>query len=258
MFDDLDYRHTAAIKRDAWFLKLWCWAWEMEPESADFCKLFWGYIFLPLNFLVRIVAWPVIRIVHGLKAVFKKIGSIGDGNLAMTTLEESRAQRDLEALKDEESEEKKKRREERIAKFFGVVGSIADRVVSFFQSTWKVTKFVFYAIIAAVMLVLAGVIVWGIVELVELIGTDVSGVLHVTLIVLAIIVSITLFVAIFTAILWTLVETPVGRALKRFFKRVFGAFGSSMYTGLVAIKTRTCPKIELVDPDENPQAASDA
>lgn len=246
MFKDLDYRHSAQIRRDAWFLKLWCWAWESEPESADFCKLFWGYIFMPLNFLVRVIAWPILKIINGVKWVFHKIGSIGDDDSIMTmTHEEYVSKRKLEELKDEENEEKKKRHEERLAKFFVTIAAGADRMVSFFQSTWVVTKWVFYAIIAVIMLAFAAVIVWGVVELVGLVAGDVSGVLEVTLIVLAVIAAITVSVALVTSIFWIMIETPVGRALKRFFKRIFGAFGHAMYMGLIAIKTRTCPKIEL-------------
>lgn len=248
MFEDLEYRHTAPIKRDAWFLKLWCWAWEMEPENADFCKLFWGYVFMPLNLFIRIVAWPIIKIIHGIKAFFGWLGEHGENHNTIT-YEEHRAKMKLEAVKNAENEEKKKRREDRIKAFFGHIGSAADKVVGFFQSTWVATKWIVYLIGVVLCLALAGVLIWGVVEIVGLIAGDVSGVLRVTGIVFAVIAGIVIVVAIAVGLIWAFVETPLGAALKRFFKRVFGAFGSALYTGLVAIKTRTCPKIELIEED---------
>lgn len=258
MFEDLEYKHTAKVSRDAWFLKLWCWAWEMEPERADFCKLFWGYVFMPLNLFIRVIGWPLYKLFLGLRAVKQWIGRklSPTDPFANMTHDEWRANRKLEKLKEETNAEKKKKREERIAAFFGRVSAAADRVVGFFQATWPFTRWILYAGCFVLAAGLTGGLIWGVIELADVIIGNAAGIGHVLLIVLAIVAGLVIIVSAAVAIVWVLLDTPVGKNLKWFLKRTFGAFGSAMLTGLIAIKTRTCPKIELLeDEDSNPHQA---
>lgn len=42
--------HIWRISRDSWLLRLYLWAWDADPKSVNFCKLFWGtiFVFVPL------------------------------------------------------------------------------------------------------------------------------------------------------------------------------------------------------------------
>src|SRR5690348_15941122 len=59
LFDNIEYKRTARVRRDAWFMRLWSWAWDTPVENADFCKLWWGMVFMPLNFFLRVVLVPI-------------------------------------------------------------------------------------------------------------------------------------------------------------------------------------------------------
>jgi hypothetical protein len=55
----VELKHTWTLDRDSRLLRFYLWAWEGDPSAVTFCKLFWGYVFAPLNLLARLV-WLVI------------------------------------------------------------------------------------------------------------------------------------------------------------------------------------------------------
>lgn len=56
----MEYKHTWVIDRDSRVLRTYLWAWAGDEGCVTFCKLFWGYVFLPLNLLARLV-WALLR-----------------------------------------------------------------------------------------------------------------------------------------------------------------------------------------------------
>lgn len=248
MFEDLEYRHTAAISRNAWFLRFWSWMWKTSISNADFCKLFWGYVFAPVNLTVRAILFLPWLIVVGFKALGRKLDAwIASGPPPQPKTPEERK---LSQEKEQESAAKKKAREERILGFFKWVSTQADRCVGFAQSSWPKVRFLIYGITGIFAAALAAVIVYFVIKLVELIADNAAGVGRVALEFAGIVVGAFALVAIFVLIMIFIMETRPGKAIRRFFDRVFGAFFRAMYMGLCAVKTRTCPKIELVDPQE--------
>jgi len=62
----MEYAHTWSVSKDAKLLRLYAWAWDAEPSQADFCKMAWGLIFLPVALFAHLINFlaisPVSRI----------------------------------------------------------------------------------------------------------------------------------------------------------------------------------------------------
>jgi len=81
---------------------------------------------------------------------------------------------------------------------------------------------------------------------VQLIIANSTDVLHVLLIVLAVIVGIALLIGIAIGLAWFFVDTRYGKQVRTGTKGGFLTFGGAIRTGFFGIKSRTCPKIEVV------------
>lgn len=242
LFDNIEYKHTARVSRDAWFMRLWAWAWETDVENADFCKLFWGISLLPLNLFLRVVLIPFVLIGIGVKRV-KAWGEHRAANKPGPTKEEIQRKKDKAVV----SAAKKERREARISKFFTTVSQVADRGVGLAQKCWPVVKVIVYGVGGILALAVAALLGIGVYALVQSIIENASSVGHVVLIVGIIVGVVAVATAIVLGIVYFLAETRAGEAVIRFFDRVFGAFFRAMFIGLCGVKSRTCPKIELIE-----------
>lgn len=252
MFEDLEYRHYAKISRDAWYLKIWCWAWMSEPENADFCKLFWGFVFLPLNLFIRITAFPFWLLFRGIRAVLLWI----DAKLPEREEEHMTHQEYMAKMKKEREEEearlqkhlrRKKEREAAISAFFGRIGMVADRIVGAFQTAWPVIRWVFYLVGLVLALALAGALVWGMTMLVPLIADNLWPIAQVVLFMLGVVLALVLGITILGGTGYFFTETNKGLETRRMVKSGGSTFLHAMYVGLCAVKTRTCPKVELIE-----------
>lgn len=47
------------ISRRSYFLRLFLWSWDANPNNLNICGLFWGTIFLPAVLLGRLLTTPV-------------------------------------------------------------------------------------------------------------------------------------------------------------------------------------------------------
>lgn len=77
------YKYEARVSVDAWWIKLYAWAWRADKYNADFCKLAWGYIGMLPNLMFRAIflpfwlAWKGLRIVAKVVwALLKRIAAI--------------------------------------------------------------------------------------------------------------------------------------------------------------------------------------
>lgn len=46
-------RKTVEISQDAALIRLYAWAWEADKAKIDVCKLFWGFLFLPVALVLQ-------------------------------------------------------------------------------------------------------------------------------------------------------------------------------------------------------------
>lgn len=235
---ELTYKHTARVKADSWFIRFYCWLWEADLDSVDFCKLFWGYLFAIPNLLVRVVGYLPYK-------------------LGLSIAERTKDRRESWKLTPAEEAAMRARarvrrveRKQKFDSFFARVGGWADKVVAFSKAAWPVAKYPVYAvasIAAAALVCLVGV---GLYELVLLIIANATDALHVLLIVLAIVAGIALAVGLAIGLGWFFMDTKYGKSVRTGTKGGFLTFGGAIRTGFYGIKSRTCPKIEVVGADE--------
>jgi hypothetical protein len=63
---DIEYKHEMTVDANSWFIRLYVWMWEAKRSDINFCKLFWGYfpVFFLLNLVVfQLMIRPVIWLV---------------------------------------------------------------------------------------------------------------------------------------------------------------------------------------------------
>lgn len=249
MFEDLEYRHHAKISRNAWYLKVWCWAWMSEPENADFCKLFWGVVFLGPNLFARVIGFPFWVIWQGIKTLASFLPEKEPEQ--PETFSELMKRQEREAREQEkaaqERRRRKKEREARVSAFFGRIGMAADRVVGAFQAGWSVLRWFVYTLTIVLALVLAGALVWGMTMLVPLVGHHIQPIVMGILIMLAVVGGLIALMVVIGSTGYFFTETEKGDAVRRTVKSGGGSFFHAMYMGLGAVKSRTCPKVELIE-----------
>lgn len=59
-----ELKHEIVIDADSWFVRFYLWLWQVDEDSINFCKLFWGYVFMPIALLVHLgvfVLGPAVR-----------------------------------------------------------------------------------------------------------------------------------------------------------------------------------------------------
>lgn len=52
---------TFTISEDSQFVRFFIWSWEADPKKLNICKIFWGTIFLPFAFFIKLIT---IRVFH--------------------------------------------------------------------------------------------------------------------------------------------------------------------------------------------------
>jgi hypothetical protein len=56
--------HTWRLSDKSLLLKIYRTAWPMvNEEKINFCKLFWAVLFCPLGYLLRLILWPIDKVI---------------------------------------------------------------------------------------------------------------------------------------------------------------------------------------------------
>lgn len=224
-----------------------------EPENADFCKLFWGFVFMPLNLFVRIVGFPFWLIFRVLKALAPVIGRHLPARKPERKLTHAemmaivKTKQEADEARLQKRRRRKKEREAAIGLFLGKIGTTADRIVRVVQAGWSILKWIVYLIGAAMAVTLAGGLVWGVIELAPLIGDHWVTILTVIGFSIGFCALLLFLIAVGAGTGFFFTETHRGLATRRMVKSGSSTFFHIMYMGLVAVKTRTCPKIVVKD-----------
>lgn len=232
---EINYRHTARVSEDSWFIRLYLWLWAADVEEVDFCRLFWGYVFAVPNVLVRIVGY-----------VPWKVGSAIGRRLRdwWGTIEQPTPRE--EELWREERAAKRHLRKATWSDRLSFVSATADKVVGFFQATWPVLKWPVVGLgvlFVGAMLAFAGYLLY-------LLGAEIvehwDGFL-LSLLRGLLILAISLLIASTLAfVIYFFSETRPGKAFRTGVKDSTLTFGGALRTGARGVKSRTCPKIEVV------------
>lgn len=213
---DIDYKHTVTVDRNSWWMRFYCWLWDADADNADFCKLFWGYLFA-IPFLIIL---PFLYLIKGigivLKFIFKPVGKV------FLKVEDHYIDKSI--AKDKAIEEgtyvpsKRQRFLSKIANGFSSFG--------FWLKTSPVIEYFFMGLVVLLMLAMVG-------GLVYLAIAETAG----FLIGLLVVVAVAAGLAVLFGILMLVVhfcesDTGIG-------------FGQAIKTGLISAKSNTCPKIEI-------------
>jgi hypothetical protein len=54
-----DLKHELAVNRNSWFIRFYVWLWQANPKDINFCKIFWGYVFVIAGLVLRLVVLPI-------------------------------------------------------------------------------------------------------------------------------------------------------------------------------------------------------
>lgn len=224
------YKHTWVLPADSRMLRMYGWMWKTEPEGTTFCKLFWGYVFAPINLLARLVwalLWP-------LRAVLRPVGR---------AMKESAA----EAAARPEPPPKEPKEE------------IPGRIADFFAQplTRRVCKIIGLCILVPLALVVLALVGWALVVFIPLIpvvlGDFVYWFAHTdawVFVTTVVGVVVTGLVVIYVGD-WLDKRYDLEARWERRKERRAAAgkltFGQLLYHGAIAVKSNTCPRIEVKD-----------
>lgn len=205
----MNYKHIWSVSSDAKLVRLYAWAWYAEPRHADFCKLAWGLIFLPVALIIHFVEF-IVENTYG-RIPRKKAEPISLSFQEIIDREEADYQAGLA---------KRKKSEARLQKLVDKVTS----VINFLR-----LKFVALGIALAVTVFAVGLIVYTIatnfIDFLEILAFLASGGV--------------LSVVILSLVAW------LGPKIAPKASSAAKTFGSGVVLFFKTIKYNTCPKIEV-------------
>ncbi len=74
---DVELKHTWHVSRVAWYIRLYLWVWDQQPQDLTFCKLWWGYVFMWLGLPIKSLIVAIGKLVRTLdKATIIALGFI--------------------------------------------------------------------------------------------------------------------------------------------------------------------------------------
>jgi hypothetical protein len=211
--------HTWRLSDKSLLLKIYRTAWPMvDEEKINFCKLFWAVLFCPLGYLLRLVLWPIDKI----------IGAIQSRRNPKPVLTYS------ERMKKEETEYLKrmaKREKVQNSLWYRVANKTIHGIEAFFTKTGPFWAFVGKALWILLLVALAAYVV--------------AIAITETMLFIAVVGAILLIGGIIGLIAFLSQET-------NFFKKIeagIKSFGSFLKHGYKSLKYRTCPLIEVYGAD---------
>lgn len=238
----MDYRTTLHVREDAWYIRLYAWAWSTSPRRADLCRLFWGltFVWVPLLFwLLAIVTAPLW----------------GPPVLAFGWLSRRRAERRwresrMKVTIKGDLPEKESRRSRALDWITERMAALSVWCAGWWPKVRPYAKWVWYAVIGVAGLILSGALLYCIYLLVALLVAVPSTIWKMFLAGIAGAVLFTLVVYVF-ARSWVNegvvyhTARPVGHGARGVGRGTTGLF-RILVQGAKAFKYRTCPKIVVV------------
>ena len=211
----VELKHTITVPHNAWFMRLYrrVWSFTDEPSNPTFCSLFWGYLLMPLGLLLWVVLFCTLI----------PVAAAADYVVEHKTKAPS-------ALGGEV-----KKQPSRLLRAFTV---LAARIKFAWDFACPVLRVVGWGLVACAGLAALGGSGYGIYLLAPLVGSNVLPILMWIGFVLGGFLTIAILLWVGCAITnkWHLVAR-LGASLK--------TFGHVMAIGYVAVKSNTCPRIEL-------------
>lgn len=246
-------RWDTAVREDVWWFRLYLWFYQADEQNTDFCRLFWGFLFMPILFLPVMLVRGVYELFQLIKRGTRKLGNWIQSKKKVketpTLSYEEMIERDRKREEEEKAaEERKKRRQERWQKFFTRIEIFVTKVGFTMEKAWRYIKYPVFLIAGA----LAVAILVGAGYLVQLVADDVWHAIEeffswddwplVGLIILggAIIAGAVVALYLFS-------ESKAGQAVGTKIDTTATPFFSAMGTGVKAIKYKTCPQIKVID-----------
>lgn len=266
----IDYKHTLEIEPEAWFIRLFVVVWgrlitgrkttiedvRAGTLSLNFCLLFWGYLFMPLGVLLRILTAPILgvaailgppirrrreaAIARALAAESEAIGTLKKPREPKAPREPSKALAFIQTIG---------------ASFLHGAGTLAARGVMVGQAHAKFLRRAGVAIICLALIASVSGLVYGLILIAPIIAANIVDILVFTGVIVG---GAATVVAIMLGGIWLAVSghldfLPIifqrgGKATKHGgikFGHSIKTFGHVMVTGFVAVKSNTCPKIEV-------------
>lgn len=220
----MDYKYTAKVSKDSWFIKLHCWLWEADPDQIDFCKLFWGYIFAIPNIVLRILFSPFYFTI--VRPLIRRADR--------KSQEESRLSMEEYSLIKEWEAARRKIRQDRANEFLA-------RASQFFST--RPARFLIGAVIIVSLTAGAAWLGYLLFLLIKVIIENALSALIVMISVIAIFAGVGFLIWLGSKLRNTVVAEILIFGLKDGKHTFFGA----MRHGYEGVKMNTCPKIELVD-----------
>lgn len=238
----VELKHKWHVRRDAWYIRLYVFAWsayslaehaKVTPSETDinFCKLFWGYLLMPVAFLFFKPLFHLIdTIVWAVRKIPRRRAALATGSGPTIPVAAPKPKRDP-------------------SRFLTWVSEAFVRLSMRVQAVWlRVRKPVLWSLLVlAVLVALAAV---G--AIVYIIGTNVDETLRVlglTALALGVLaVLLVVIVGLERVGFWRMVGRGLqrlGRGGKRKVKGGTLGFAGAMRVGYHAVKTNTCPEIVL-------------
>lgn len=209
--------HTWRLSDKSLLLKIYRTAWPMvDEEKINFCKLFWAVLFCPLGYLLRLILWPVDKVIEFVRSRRNPKPKL--------SYSERMEKEETAYLKRMEKREKV-----RNSLWYRVANKVIHGIEVFFTKTgpfWAFAGKAFWVI----LLIVAGayIVYFAITETMMFITT---------------IGTILLIGGIIGLISFLSRETDFFKKIERGIK----SFGSFLKHGYKSLKYRTCPLIEVYD-----------
>lgn len=220
---NVEFKHTLTVDRGASYLRFYVWLWEGDLDKISFCKLFWAYVFaVPGMFLRFGIFAPLVWVAaHAPRPRFKRTAKSLKGPPQMQRV-------------------------------LGRIETTGARVVQRFGSAWRVVSFggrlQYWG--GRLLMVLGGLIGAG---LVAGVGYLVVSYFSTAVIVTAAIAGLIASVAAVLVLKALGVIEVIGDLMlsggRRARAGALGFFGV-MRAGYIAVKSNTCPRIEVTTDKE--------
>lgn len=199
--------HTWRLSDKSLLLKIYRTAWPMvNEEKVNFCKLFWGVLFSPVGYLLKLILWPVDKV---LAARRKE---------PLTDAEWLRQYETKQAAKAAKAEARKK------SQFYKIASKVLKSLSNFFS---KYGETIWLALVSIYVIVIGAALIYWLI-------TDTIA----TLIAIGIIIGVLAIIALIALIGHnTSLFKKIGSAFK--------SGWNFLRHGYKSVKYKTCPLIEV-------------